>query len=72
MARSLILRALIVEGNKDLIRAFYTRYYGRITLWMHMESGEIKQVEVDTGLLQGDSLAPLFFSMGFHIILRRL
>jgi hypothetical protein len=72
IARSLILRALIAEGNKDLIRAFYTRYYGRITLWMHMESGEIKQVEVDTGLLQGDSLAPLFFSMGFHIILRRL
>ena len=72
ISRTLILRALIEEGNKDLIRIFHTRYVRTILLWMRMESGELKKVEVKTGLLQGDTLAPLFFSMGFHIILRRL
>ena len=68
----MVLRALIALGNKDLIRAFHTRYHTKVILWMHMEDGELKPVEVTTGLLQGDPLAPLFFSLGFHIILRRL
>ena len=72
MSRALVLRALIALGNKDLIRAFYTRYHTKVVLWMHMENGDLEPVEVTTGLLQGDPLAPLFFSLGFHIILRRL
>ena len=72
ISRAMILKVLIALGNKDLIRAFHNRYANDITLTMHLETGELRELKVRTGLLQGDTLAPLFFSMGIHGILRRL
>ena len=72
ISRALVLKELIKRNNKDLIRAFYNRYHNDITLQMHLDSGELRPLQVHTGLLQGDTLAPLFFSLGIHNILHRV
>lgn len=72
ISRALILKELIKRKNLDLIRVFVLRYGATVRLNMTLKDGVHRHLDVNTGILQGDALAPLFFCIGVHTILQRL
>lgn len=70
--RSAVLRALMKINDSSLIRAFLNRYDHQINLHMNMADKTRRRITVRTGLLQGDTLAPFFFSLAIHPTLQRI
>lgn len=63
ISRSSIEDGLKAAGLRDLIPLFKAAYGGANTVCMRVE-GSPQVVEVRSGVFAGDSLAPLFFSVG--------
>jgi hypothetical protein len=72
ISRDLILRALLEYNLPELIPVFLASYGKPKFITFRDLLGNSLCVPSESGVTQGDALGPLFFALGFHLVLSRV